>query len=97
MAEIDALEAEDWTRDDTAERMRGMYRYRRSRLAARAGETDDGDGYEQRSLAYQTMVRRVLDAQRAELVRLRNSGEISNEVMHRVERELDLEDERLEI
>ena len=97
MAEIDALEAEEWTRDDTAERMRGMYRYRRSRLAARAGETDDGDGYEQRSLAYQTMVRRVLDAQRAELVRLRNSGEISNEVMHRVERELDLEDERLEI
>ena len=39
----------------------------------------------------------VLDAQRAELVRLRNRGEISNEVMHRLERELDLEDERLEI
>ena len=43
------------------------------------------------------MVRDVLDAQRAELVRLRNSGAISNEVMHRLERELDLEDERLEI
>jgi hypothetical protein len=28
-----------------AERMRGMYEYGRSRLAARAGETDDGDGY----------------------------------------------------
>jgi len=39
----------------------------------------------------------VLDAQRAELVRLRNSGVISNDVMHRRERELDLEDERLEI
>ena len=35
--------------------------------------------------------------QRAELVRLRNTGDISNEVMHRLERELDLEDERLEI
>ena len=43
------------------------------------------------------MVRQVLDAQREELVRLRNSGTISNEVMHRLERELDLEDERLEI
>jgi hypothetical protein len=43
------------------------------------------------------MVRDVLDAQRDELVRLRNSGVISNEVMHRLERELDLEDERLEI
>jgi hypothetical protein len=30
-------------------------------------------------------------------VRLRNAGEISNDVMHRLERELDLEDERLEI
>jgi len=39
----------------------------------------------------------VLEAQRAEVVRLRNQGTISNEIMHRIERELDLEDERLEI
>jgi CPA1 family monovalent cation:H+ antiporter len=43
------------------------------------------------------MVRAVLDAQRAEIVRLRDAGLISNEIMHRLERELDLEDERLEI
>jgi CPA1 family monovalent cation:H+ antiporter len=97
LATIDGLAVEDWTRDDTAERMRRLYAYRGSRLAARAGETDDGDGFEERSIAYQTMVRIVLDAQRAELVRLRDAGEISNEVMHRLERELDLEDERLEI
>jgi monovalent cation/hydrogen antiporter len=94
---IDDLARRDWTREDTADRMRRMYEYRRGRLAARAGETDDGDGYEHRSLKYQKMVRRVLDAQREELVRLRNAGQISNEVMHRLERELDLEDERLEI
>jgi len=97
LATIDELAGEEWTRDETAERMRAMYDYRRSRLAARAGETEDGDGYEHRSRKYQKMVRRVLDAQRAELVRLRNSGVISNDVMHRLERELDLEDERLEI
>jgi hypothetical protein len=28
---------------------------------------------------------------------LRNQGQISNEVIHRIERELDLEDSRLEI
>jgi monovalent cation/hydrogen antiporter len=97
---IDALAAAEWTRDDTAERMRNMYRYRQSRLAARAGdgEDDDGDGgYERRSLKYQKMVRRVLAAQRDEIVRLRDRGIISNDVMHRLERELDLEDERLEI
>jgi CPA1 family monovalent cation:H+ antiporter len=97
LATIDQLADEDWTREDTAERMRRAYEYRRSRLAARAGETDDGDGYEHRSLKYQKMIRRVLDAQRAELERMRNSGQISNAVMHRLERELDLVDEGLEI
>ena len=97
LARMDELAAESWTRDDTVERMRGAYDYRRRRLAARAGETDDGDGYEHRSRKYQKMVRSVLDAQRDELVRLRNAGAISNDVMHRLERELDLEDERLEI
>jgi len=97
LAAIEELAGREWTRDDTADRMRRAYEYRRSRLAARAGETDDGDGYEHRSFKYQKMVRVVLDAQRAEIVRLRNAGVISNEIMHRLERELDLEDERLEI
>ena len=65
------------------------------RLAARGGD-GDGELFEDRSLAYQTMVREVIEAQRRAIVALRNAGEISNEVMHRLERELDLEDERLE-
>jgi CPA1 family monovalent cation:H+ antiporter len=99
LAHLDELEGQEWTRDDTVERMRGMYRYRVRRLNARAGEQEDGDGddYEYRSRKYQKMVRSVLDAQRAAVVQLRNQGEISNDVMHRIERELDLEDERLEI
>jgi CPA1 family monovalent cation:H+ antiporter len=100
LARLDALRAEEWTRDDTAERMRALYEYRRRRFAARAGERedpDDDEDIEHRSRKYQKMVRAVLDAQREELVRLRNAGTISNEVMHRLEREFDLEDNRLEI
>ena len=93
---IEELRAEEWTRDDTLERMQAMYEYRKRRLAARAGKIED-EGFEDRSFAYQTIVREVLEAQRAEIVRLRNEGTISNEVMHRIERELDLEDQRLEI
>jgi monovalent cation/hydrogen antiporter len=96
LARIDELEGEEWTRDDTIERMRNMYRYRKRRFAARAGIAED-DGYEDRSTQYQTLVREVLQAQRREIVRLRNDGTISNDVMHRLERELDLEDNRLEI
>src|SRR3954469_11739597 len=94
--QIDALKQEEWTRDETADRMRQMYEYRKRRLAARAGKIED-DGYEDRSLAYQQMVQSVLGAQRDALVNLRDDGTISNDVMNRVIRELDLEESRLEI
>jgi hypothetical protein len=42
-------------------------------------------------------VRELLDAQRRAIVKLRNEGVVSNGVMHRIERDLDLEDSRLEI
>jgi CPA1 family monovalent cation:H+ antiporter len=98
LSRIGELHDDDWTRDDSVERMRLIYEFRRRRLASRAGDEDsDGEDYEHRSRKWQKMVRSVLDAQRDELVRLRDAGTITNEVMHRLERELDLEDERLEI
>jgi monovalent cation/hydrogen antiporter len=96
LARLEELAVQEWTRDDTVERMRGLYQFRRRRLKARGGYLDD-DGAQDRSLAYQRLVRELLEAQRREIVRLRNQGEISNEVMHRIERDLDLEDARLEI
>ena len=96
LEELDALEGEEWTRDETVERMRALYEYRKRRLAARAGKIED-DGYEDRSLAYQQMIQLVLGAQREALLRMRSEGELSNEVMNRILRELDLEESRLEI
>jgi len=93
---LDQLAGADWTRDDTVERLHGLYEFRRRRLKARGGYLEDA-GTEDRSLAYQRLVRELLQAQREAIVRLRNQGAISNEVMHRIERELDLEDSRLEI
>jgi CPA1 family monovalent cation:H+ antiporter len=93
---LDELAEEEWTRDETVERMRALYDYRRRRFKARAGKIED-DGYEDRSLAYQQMVVAVLAAEREALVRLRNEGRISNEVMNRLLYDFDLEEERLEI
>jgi Na+/H+ antiporter len=93
---LDELAGEDWTRDDTVARLHALFEFRRRRLKARAGIWED-DGAEDRSLAYQRLVRELLQAQRQAVVRLRNQGTISNDVMHRIERELDLEDTRLEI
>jgi CPA1 family monovalent cation:H+ antiporter len=93
---IDELAGEDWTRDDTMDRLRAMYEYRKRRFAARAGKIED-DGYEDRSLAYQQILVSILAAEREALVALRNDGEISNEVMNRLLRDFDLEESRLEI
>jgi monovalent cation/hydrogen antiporter len=97
LARLDELGAEDWTRDDSVERMKGLYNYRRRRFTARADGGDDPDGIEERSAAYQRLSREILNAQRAELLRLRRDREISDDVMRRVQRDLDLEDQRLEI
>ena len=40
LARLDELAAEEWTYDETIERMRKLYEYRSRRFAARAGETD---------------------------------------------------------
>ena len=99
LTRLDELVAEEWTRDETVERMRAMYDFRYRRLAQRAGVELDGvdEDLDERSRAYQRLVRDVLDTQRREIVRLRNAGDISDEVLNVLLRELDLEDQRLEI
>src|SRR5918994_1156070 len=47
LARIEELAEEDWVREDTAERMRGLYNYRRTRFSARF--VGDEDGIEERS------------------------------------------------
>jgi hypothetical protein len=62
----------------------------------RAGKIEDEDGIEDRSQQYQRLMHELFDAQRETLIELRNRGEVSNEVMREVERELDLEESRLD-
>jgi monovalent cation/hydrogen antiporter len=94
---VDELEGEEWTRDGTVERVRSLYEFRQRRFKIRAGKIEDMDGIEEGSIAYQRLMHEIYAAQRRELVRLRNSRAISADVMRRVERELDLEESRLEV
>jgi monovalent cation/hydrogen antiporter len=93
LARLDELDSEDWVRDDTLSRVRGMYDYRRRRFTARGD--GDGEGYEERTDAYRRLMYELFDAQREELIGLRNALEISDEVRRRIERDLDLEESRL--
>lgn len=96
IARIDELAAEEWVGDATAERMRGLYEFRIQRFRSRFDDEDDG-AVEARSLAYQRLRREALGAERAEIIRLRNEGIINDAVLHTIERDLDLEDTRLDL
>jgi monovalent cation/hydrogen antiporter len=93
---LDELIDEDWVRPETADRMRRLMDFRRNRFAARFSADDDG-AIEEQSQAYQRLVREVLAAERAAVLELRREGRINDDVMHRVTRDLDLEDARLDI
>ncbi len=93
LTRVDELAGEEWVRDDTAERVRAALDYRRRRFVA--ASDGDGEEYEDRSSRYIRLMFEVFDAQREELIVLRNNGDISEEARRRMERELDLEESRL--
>jgi CPA1 family monovalent cation:H+ antiporter len=94
LSRIDELSGEDWVRNDTAERVSGLYRYRLRRFGAQAD--GEGEPYEERTDAYRRLMYELFDAQREALLALRNQGTIGDEVRRRIERELDLEESRIE-
>jgi Na+/H+ antiporter len=95
LARLEELVDEEWVREDTAERVRGAYRFRTDRFRARLDDGDDG-AIENRSQDFQRLRHELLEAERQALVELRRAGAISNDVWIRVGRDLDLEDQRLD-
>jgi Na+/H+ antiporter len=93
---LEELVEEEWVREDTAERMRGLYGFRQDRFRSRLDPDADGAA-EDRSQDYQRLRRELLEAERQAVVALRRSGRIGDDVMRRVVRDLDLEDARLDV
>ena len=95
LARLDELVDEDWVRADTVERLRGLYGFRRDRFRERFDAESDGT-IEDQSVAYQRLRRELLEAERQAVRQLRRDGYIDDDVMRRVQRDLDLEDQRLD-
>jgi monovalent cation/hydrogen antiporter len=93
---LDELVDQDWVREDTAERMRGLYGFRQDRFRSRFDPEADGAA-EDRSVAYQRLRRELLDAERRAVQELRRERRIDDSVMRRVVRDLDLEEARLDL
>jgi Na+/H+ antiporter len=95
LTELEVMAGEGWASAEPLDRARQYYQQRKRRFAARAGKIED-DGYEDESEVRQQVLRRLYGAERRAIVGLRNAGDISNELMHRLERELDLEESYLD-
>ena len=95
LTELEVMAGEGWADDEPLDRARQYYEQRKRRFAARAGKVED-DGYEDAAQVRERVLRRLYQAERQAIVELRNAGDISNEVMHRLERELDLEESYFE-
>jgi CPA1 family monovalent cation:H+ antiporter len=92
IARIDALADDGAVAAETAERTRALRDFRRRRFVARM---DGDDSIDERSQRYQEFMHEVISAEREALVLMRNAGEITDEVRRTVERDLDLEEARL--
>ncbi len=95
LARLEELVEEEWVREDTVERLRALFNFRRTRFRSRFDPESDQD-LDERSVSYQRLLRELLDAERQAVLELQRGGRIDDEVMRRVVRDLDLEEERLE-
>jgi len=89
IARVDEVAQQDWVPPSIASQVRLHYEHRLQRFhpdAALDPECSVEQANAQRRLRHE-----ALTAERRTLIALRNSGEISDDVMHHIERELDIE------
>jgi monovalent cation/hydrogen antiporter len=90
LARLDELAAEDGVSDRFIAHLRSHYEEKLDQVLARR------DGEEEQDTAIQQRIQKeVMNAERAAVIRLRDQGQIDDEVLRMLERELDLEDQRL--
>jgi len=86
---LEELDGEEWAMADHVERLRTQYAQRARRFAHPAD--DDPDCSKHGAEAYRRLRHETLSAERRAVIALRDDGIISDEVLHRIEHELDVE------
>ena len=74
------------------DQLRGTYRHRSEHVERQAA----GDEHEREMIEHREIRRTVIDAEREALLRLRAEGEVNEDVLRDLERELDLEERRMD-
>lgn len=94
MERLEALAQEEWTTDDAVGDLRVHYQDRTRLYTARADGNSDGVS-EELSTTFVRLQRELMAVERDVVLRMRRDGAINDDVLRRIERELDLEEQRL--
>jgi len=97
LARLDELATEEWIPEEYLTHLRSAYEEKIKDFTVRrdgSGASDERDG--DRPSAQRRLRQEVLKAERIAVIRLRDQGRIDDEVLRQVERELDLEEQRLQ-
>jgi CPA1 family monovalent cation:H+ antiporter len=90
---LDELETEEWSIQEQVARLRVHYGRRQQRYAN--SSPVDSDCTVEAAESFRRLRQETLTAERMAAIGLRNEGRISDEVLHRIEHELDVEALRL--
>src|SRR5437763_5141208 len=94
LARLDELASQNEVSQQSAQHLRKHYEAQVRSITKRFKKAEDEPG-EDHATTYQQLQREALQAERSAVIGLRNRGEINDEVLRRIERELDLEEQRL--
>jgi Na+/H+ antiporter len=89
LARLEELADEPWARPAHLEQLRARYAQRRAHASALG--SSDGAGTIEDVGAFRRLRHEALMAERRRVISLRDRGEISDEILHRIEHELDVE------
>jgi CPA1 family monovalent cation:H+ antiporter len=101
LARLEELAAEEWATEEAISRLRDHYTDRARHLADELGLAiaalgPHPDGHDHNHVHSENRLRRdLIDTERRVIIRLRDEGAIGDEVLHAIERDLDLEELRL--
>lgn len=94
LSRLDVLDGDPWVPEGVALKMRSYHEHLLGHLPASLDPNDRDDDH---IAAHDRLRLEVIHAQRSAIISLRNHGEIGDDALRRVERELDLEELRSEV
>ena len=95
LTRLEQLAGDDSAPEDLIDRLRIQYERRTQSLATHKAALIGTDGHE-RTRVYEQLQNEMIDAERATVLQLRDDGVINDEILHRIQRDLDIERTRLD-